>query len=207
MSGVEKMNPNLCRQIEDFFVLHESDGEFAAPIREWPFTVTGPAPESEVFVYATKVGSTLLGAIAEFGGTLRSGILGRPALPSASDATWIRRLTANARLHFFGDLDPPDLLIFAWLRESLSPQAVVYLGVNDAMLLRLNANVPDNYSIPLSPAECDAVELVEQVLPDVYELIGPRCAGILQSRRKLEIEAVISTLRSVEPLLELFAAP
>jgi hypothetical protein len=103
-------------------------------------------------------------------------------------------------------LDPPDLLIFAWLRASLSPQSVVHLGVNDALLAQLNANVPDNCTIPLSPAECDAIELVEQVLPDLHELVGPRCAGVLHSRRKLEIEAVISTLRSVKPLLELFAA-
>jgi hypothetical protein len=104
-------------------------------------------------------------------------------------------------------LDPPDLLIFAWLRASLSSQAVVHLGVNDALLAQLNANVPDHYTIPLSPAESGAIELVERTLPDLHELVGPRCTGILQSQRKLEIEAVISTLGSAKPLLELFAAP
>jgi hypothetical protein len=149
-----RLSPTACQQIEDFFARNDGDGEFAAPRREWwPYTVIGPASDSEGFVYATKVRSTLLKAIAESGGAMPSGLLGCPALPSEFDVNWIRRLTANARLCFFGDLDPPDLLIFAWLRTRLSPQVVLHLGVNDAMLARLNASVPDHYTIPLSASE------------------------------------------------------
>ena len=40
-------------------------------------------------------------------------------------------------LLFLGDMDPADLMIFAWLREFLRPKSIVHLGVNDQYIAEL----------------------------------------------------------------------
>jgi len=102
---------------------------------------------------------------------------------------------------FLGDMDPVDLMIFAWLRERMAPKMIKHLGVSDAYLEQLGISVPESYAIAMKGSERQAVPVLENVFLDFRETIGPNSARLLDRGRKFEIEAVVSTLGSPERIL------
>ena len=48
------------------------------------------------------------------------GMIGRYGLPSVADLPWIRTMVGSRELFFLGDMDPVDLMVFAWLRQFAS---------------------------------------------------------------------------------------
>ncbi|MEM8944585.1 MAG: hypothetical protein AAGD11_05315 [Planctomycetota bacterium] len=118
-----------------------------------------------------------------FGAIMRSG------LPLDEDMSWIGAQVSSRRLLFFGDADPVDLLIFAWLREHLS---VTYAGLSDDLLRKCEVDLRDNFTIQLTEPEVSALQLVEACLGDVHSYIGGWCTDLLLSGRKVELEALFS---------------
>lgn len=173
--------------IRDWFATHE-DGDFLISPRSHPFSVVPPIRTTEAVIYCTKQHcvSRLIHDIGRppfFAAVLRGG------LPSDVDVDWLASIVGSRRLLFLGDTDPPDLLIFAWLRERID---IRYLGISDQLLTRCAVPRSDNLLIPLSDTESAAMPLVSQLFADSQSQLGNWCSNLLASRRKIELEALFN---------------
>lgn len=173
------MPEDLAAQIESWFRRHD-DGEFATltPDR---FARQGEVENAGTIVYTTKLACAFRMQSLASGSAIA--IAGGYGLP---DAAILETLPKHGKWLFVGDADPPDLLIFAWLRTH---RPIQWRGVCDAML-------PINYSditISLSPSERVAVPLLDAFCPDYRDLIGPHCSALLASGLKIELEGVLAS--------------
>ncbi|HVC95489.1 MAG TPA: hypothetical protein VND64_17470 [Pirellulales bacterium] len=134
--------------IEKWFADHE-DGNFAPPTPSEPFWVVRTTSNSARMIYTTK--STWIRAAFENSEFVdRAGLVFRCGLPVAADVPWLLDVVGRRELFFLGDLDPPDLMIFAWLRNRLAPAPIVHLGVNDWLLARIDAELPEHFQLRLA---------------------------------------------------------
>src|SRR5688500_5768992 len=125
------MTPEV-KLIEQFFT-EAAGGEFGANAREYPYRVIGPKESDERVLFSTKCGCFIEG-LDEFCSLQGVGLIFRYGLLHRDDLPWISRIVGERELLFLGDLDPTDLLFFAWLRANLSPKKIAHFGVNDALL-------------------------------------------------------------------------
>jgi hypothetical protein len=110
------------------------------------------------------------------------------------------------RIRFLGDLDPQDLATYLSLafgghrmRPRKSAVPIVYAGINDAWLGAAESATKiqpqsflDTGSIEMTDAEKRYLRVVEQLAPQLETWVGPRCAALLRSGRKIEMEAVLN---------------
>lgn len=119
-------------------------------------------------------------------------------------------------LLFYGDLDPMDLTTFGTLRAGgtkwdFDPSTAikaVYRGIDDSILSLVEQNLgwsrrsrsshrsgPSSFSIlrpfttRMVPDERRHLEVIEKLMPDLEEIVGPRCIHLLRHGWKLEVEA------------------
>lgn len=188
-------NDDVINRLEEWFTQADGHDDFWRCGPADPFTVVWPKGTGgdETFVFATKSHPILESkqAYREFDGI---GLLSRSGVPQAKDVEWVRRLLDGRSMVFLGDMDPVDLLSFAWWRASLGAEQVEYLGVSDRYLDRLEAKIPHNYTVSLSAWEIRALDVLEAVCPEYRDLVGPNGAAILADGRKIELEAVMSSL-------------
>jgi hypothetical protein len=140
-------------------------------------------------LYTTKP-ARVLHALEQTTGEAAIQVIGRLGLPNEDDVRWLKHLVGDREVLFLGDSDPADLLIFAWLRWQMP---VKYGGVSDRLALALDVQIQDTPAIPFADSEREAVSLLGEVCPDYRELVGPKCAALLDQGRKIEVEAVILT--------------
>ena len=190
------MPSNSCERIEAFFAACGDDGEFARSPVDCPYSVIFPRAVDRLgcVIYATK-SAVVLQQIPDAGLTDNHALVARCGLPSQRDGEFLASLAGGRRVSFLGDLDPPDLLIFAWLQEALAPTPINHVGVNDALWRALDSTMPENLALPLVDAELDAVAVLEDVLPNWVEIVGPSSATLLRSGRKLELESAAAVSR------------
>lgn len=187
-------------RIENWFSGEHEQGDFIRHEREWPFNVFGPQQGSECIIYCTKQ-TVAHRAFQEVQSTFNGGLITRFGLPREEDADWLRELVGERRLLFMGDLDPVDLMVFAWLRERLQPVTTVHHGINDSLIAALDVVIPQTYRIRLNSTEAAAVAELGELMPDVCDALGPTCLRILNEGYKIELEAIQSALGSAGPLL------
>ncbi len=180
------MKNGMIKSIESWFARHD-DGEFAGGMRCLPYTVIAPMPGARRIIYTTK--PTLISAVYARRVPVKLGMIVRYGLPSQADLPWIRKLVGSCELLFFGDLDPPDLMVFAWLRAALGSDRVVHLGVSDALLSALKSSSA-GISFRCAPSEMKSLALLRQVFPDLIQTIGQDCARLVEAGNKIELEAV-----------------
>ena len=176
--------------IRDWFATHE-DGDFFIAPRSQSLSVAPPHTTADTVVYCTKQHclSRLIpgaGDPPSFGAVLRCG------LPSDADVGALASIVGKRRLLFLGDADPPDLLIFSWLRERID---IHYLGVSDELLRRCSVELSDHLSIPLSDTEAAAMPLVLKSGVDLQSQLGAWCSSWLTSGKKIELEALFNFAR------------
>ncbi len=187
--------------IEEWFAgLRDVDGDFVCYERDWPFSVIGPAGSNGRVIFTTKP-RPLSAAMEECAAIKQFGLIGRYGLPRKGDLGWIRKVVGSREILFLGDMDPPDLMIFAWLRARLHPKRVTHLGISDAYLAAADCIVSDSFTIPLSTSEQRSLVVLKKVLPDLRKILGPECHGLLAKHRKVELEAVVSAKGGVAALL------
>lgn len=116
------MQSNTATLIEAWFTEHNQDGEFVWDGRAVPYSIVGPSSHVERMVLTTK---PLIVSIAIGKASERVGMIGRYGLPQVSDLSWIRSIVGQRPLLFLGDMDPVDLMVFAWLRIHLLSRAIV----------------------------------------------------------------------------------
>ena len=127
----------------------------------------------------------------------------RYGLPTRAYFDLIKSLVARSRrpLGFVGDLDPFDLTTFLALRSGDSDLrrpahralALTYRGIDDRWLELCERHLLPRWKgalplIKMSPLEQEHAELLIRLAPWLLELTGPRCAELLRSGMKLELE-------------------
>ena len=129
------MGETVTNAIEAWFA-ENRDGEFISGEDAGTYSVIGAATECGRIIYATKP-SLAASAIEGCPRCSQFGMIARCGLPGEADLRWIRTVVGKAELWFLGDMDPADLMIFAWLRRRLRPKRIKYLGISDAYLAAL----------------------------------------------------------------------
>lgn len=191
------MNESYIRLIERYFAEHE-DGEFCRHPRSVPYSVIWPRAESGHLVFITKprfmekVASSVNDAILD-----HVAMVGGYGLPNAQDLGLIGGLPQAVAFWFLGDLDSPDLTVFAWLRANLPSRAVHYLGIGDRLLRDLGVPLQAVPSISLDQSELDGLSILRQTLPDLHEIVGDQSAALLADGHKIELEALADWAGSI----------
>ena len=116
---------------------------------------------------------------------------------------WIRDAAKQARLPlcFVGDLDPYDLTTFLVLRSGdpdlrrpgRQALPITFAGIDDSwlelceghLLPRMRGELP---VIKMAGLELEHRDIVLHLAPWLLDLVGPRCADLLRSGMKLEVE-------------------
>jgi len=192
------MDNDPTRLIEGWFAKHD-DGEFGPSMRvrrSFPYSVVGPTTDGAPIVFTTKP-SVVLAAIDQDEVADGPGVIGRYGLPSRTDLDWIGGIIGARELLFLGDMDPVDLMVFAWLRSSLCPKQVTCAGVNDVLLEAAGLSATTSASLPLAASEQQSLTLLRKVLPDLGDTVGRECARMLEQGRKIELEGVRSSREGV----------
>lgn len=197
------MKSNHATEIENWFAQCDVNGDLE--FVRWPndsqITVIEPIDTSTALLYATKPAVAAL-AFNESQCRAQLGLIGRYGLPNETDVNRILHNIGDSKVYFLGDMDPVDLLIFAWLRERLAGVLVEYTGVGDAYLAALEIELPDSFEITFATSERAAMSLLNKVFPDLNEIVGPKCADLLQHGRKIEIEAAVTAMGTAARLLD-----
>lgn len=194
------MTHDVTQEIEAWFAHVGGDGEFVLSPRAAPFAVIGPANSAARMVYTTKP-AAVSAAINMGDASGQLGMLGRYGLADAGQLDWLVGVVGFCDLLFLGDMDPVDLMIFARLRARLHPRPIGHLGVSDAYLSKLRLSPAQCHSLPCNPSEAESLSILDDVLPDLAEVVGPACASLLLQRRKIELDAVVTALGSPASLL------
>lgn len=194
------MRSDSRRQIRAWFQEHDGDGEFVSGMRACPYSVIGPARGTGCIIFTTK--PDVVSAAIDPRDTLGNvAMVGRYGLPDDRDLNWMGTLVGSRTVTFLGDLDPVDLMVFAWLRAALPRKRVVYGGISDGLFKGLKARLPVALSIPASPSEQESLHLLNQVLPDIRKTVGVQCANLLRVGKKIEVEALTGHDRIMQALL------
>ena len=177
---------NLVAAIERRFREHE-DGEFSIVPSEVPSVRVGDGLTARTLIYTTK--QHCLSRI-EVGELVQPvAFLGRYGLPGRVDLDWLRGGSQEVSRLFVGDADPPDLLIFAWLREHFS---IRWEGVSDDFLKARGYGGDPCIQIRLAESERAATGELARLCPDYRELVGPSCASLLERGLKIELEGALA---------------
>ncbi len=184
------MRNDPAKLIQSWFAKHDREGEFTSNARACPYSVIGPADAAGRVIFTTK--PTTVSVIFHRCGIQRGvGMIGRYGLPDDADLAWIRRIVGRRALLFLGDMDPGDLLVFAWLSARLRPRRVTHLGINDVLLEALRIRPSPSLVIPCEAFERKSLAFLNKEFPAFRETVGPRCAAMLDQGDKLELEAVL----------------
>lgn len=194
------MTLDIAVRVTEWFSLLTGDGEFELANGGSAFTVVPPASARRPTLITSKA-CPYLQAAQVIEPSSRPGLFARRGLPSVGDVRWLRKVIGSGRAVFLGDLDTPDLLFFAFLRHCLRPRRIVYLGVSDEYMHELRIAVPRRYRIKATPNERKSLSVLNEVMPDWWDLVGEESFRIVSSGYKIEIEAIVSCLRDISHLL------
>jgi hypothetical protein len=180
-------------KIRQWFEQHDipddiNEGDYYISSRTYPFDVIPPRVNSETILYCTKK-SCLFHFVKSLDYPPAFGAVAHNGLPPEDDVEWLRTLVGSRRLRLWGDADPADLLVYAWLREQLP---IEYAGMSDRLLTKCGVELADHLTISLHDSELAALPLITECLGDLSELLGAWCSGLLSSGRKIEMEALLS---------------
>ena len=190
------MRLHLIESIENWF--HRlDDGDFSAHPTGESSTRIGDGHSAATVVYTTKL--HCLTRIVDLA-ILRQPVaaIGRYGLPVTDDLPFLRGPGQSVSRIFVGDADPPDLLVFAWLREHVS---ITWHGVNDDFLKRHGSIHRKGIQIPMAVSELETIPNLQRFCPDFRDLLGEYCSSILDRGFKIELEAaLIANHNDVHPL-------
>lgn len=160
---------DLVSPIDDWFTRHLDDGE----VGRWPkpHPLLGSVCAGGTVFLTTKpsVGAALL---EKLGHPPSMAIMGTPGLPGQDQVAWLSTELERSSVAFLGDLDPPDLLIFAFLKRSLGVE-LNYAGISDRMLIatKLHSRT-STFVISQSAAELSSQSLLREAIPSLRSMVG-----------------------------------
>jgi hypothetical protein len=172
--------------IESWYRAHE-DGQFCEYPSDPRSARTGDHSNARTVIYNTKNHCLpQIRGLTKFEAPIAA--IGRYGLPSNHDLPLIQGSSTVINRIFVGDADPPDILVFSWLREYVP---IRWHGVNDEFLVRHGNRDYDGIRIRLSDAERETVRKLPQFCPDFRELLGEYCSSLLDDGFKIELEGAI----------------
>ena len=184
--SMNQESPTRVVAIESWFH-QQDDGGIVVTSRNVSPAVSGDLEHARTIVYTTKPHCLRhIQGISELSQPVAS--IGRYGLPGDGELKLLRGSTVPCRRLFLGDADPPDLLVFAWLREHVP---ITWHGVSDDFLDRNVQRNREDIQIPLSPTESSALPLLPAVCPDYRALLGEYCASLLDRHLKIELEGAV----------------
>ena len=163
-------------------------GEITDVRSAYPYSIVFPPAGSHTIIYTTKRDATS-NLLASEDHEFCVGMIARYGLPRDEDFRGITSIVRDYAIYFLGDCDPFDLLVFVWLRQHFP---IHFLGTSDAVVSALGVDVNERITIPFPDEEQRAMSLVREVWPEYAETVGPNLARLLDSNRKLELEALVS---------------
>lgn len=184
------MPESVIAKIETFIASQTESGEFVSLPRDASYHVIAAVVAPTKLLYMTKMSAfraKLLPALP-----LDCSVVSRYGLPASHDVSKLGRLSVSLPISFLGDLDPVDLLNFAWLRAKFPAGKVHLAGIRDRLLQELTPAEKTQCLIDFDPSEVDAMPLLYEVLPDLADLIGPESYELIKSHRKIELEGLIN---------------
>ncbi|HET6880346.1 MAG TPA: hypothetical protein VFI31_09335 [Pirellulales bacterium] len=183
---------NDIQVIEEFFASHDGDGEFGLHPRSAPYSVIWPRKGCAHLMLTTKP-HFVAALAADTDEALTNGVamIGGSGLPNADDVHLLGSLSDAVAVWFLGDLDPPDLMIYAWLRGMLPLRHVNYLGIGDKLLEFFAVGVGALTRIELAPSERESLVTLQRAFPDVRDTVGSLCTDVLMGGNKVELEALL----------------
>ncbi len=182
------MHDDVAELIDAWFAKREDDG-FVRGGTDVPYSVIGPSTEAERIIFTTKPMIVSL-ALSDQEMLDQMGIIGRPGLPTRTDLDWISLMIGQRELLFLGDMDPVDLMVFAWLRATLPGKHVGFLGISDSLLKAASIPLTTTYFLSCAPSEQQSLAFLRKVLPELTKTVGSDCADMLQRGRKRELEGI-----------------
>jgi hypothetical protein len=194
------MGNDSAKLIEAWFAEHSEDGEFVCGAGRAPYSVIGPPSSVARMIFTTKPTIVSM-AIESRELPAQFGMVGRYGLPSDADVGWVCDVIGPRALLFLGDMDPVDLMVFAWLRARVHPRRITYLGVSDDFIDALGISSTESLSAPCAPSEQKSLAFLTSVFPDFRETVGCKCARVLTQGQKVELDAVVSAEERTEPIL------
>lgn len=174
------------RSIESWFRANE-DSQFCEYPSDHRSVQTGHHSDARTIIYTTKNHCLpRIRGLTKLEPPIAT--VGRYGLPSSHDLPLIQGSSPSIDRIFVGDADPPDILVFSWLREYVP---IRWHGVNDEFLVRHGNRDYGGIRIPLSDAERETVRKLPQFCPDFRELLGEYCSSLLDDGFKIELEGAI----------------
>ncbi len=189
---------DFAAQIDDWFSRHAGDGEFVRLPRLDPYALVGPSPGCRHITYSTKP-DCLVTTVQRCCPTADVAILGRSGLPYQEHIAWICELAGNRQWRFFGDLDPPDLMVFEWLQTKLRPKPIEHVGIR--CLSALRERTIASLSLRLAPSEQMAIRQAARLFLDNLEPQASRCRQLLVEGFKVECEGLLAAMSEESPNL------
>ena len=189
------MSESRIESIEQWFGSQE-DGEFCAYPASHVSTRVGDSATASTLIYTTK--HHCLSRISGITGFQQPiATIARYGLPTINDLPFVRGSSPTLARIFIGDADPPDILVFCWLREHLP---IVWHGVNDDFLDRHGNRDYRDIHIRMSDAEQQTAGDLSRFCPDYRDLVGEYCSSLLADGFKIELEgAIIDRNEKTEP--------
>ena len=201
------MSSDPIRLVEEYFASHDGDGEFVVHRRSVPYSVIWPRTAFAHLVLTTKPDFlSMVAARTDHAVLERVAMIGGYGLPNVDDLELIGSLPESTGLCFLGDLDPVDLMIYAWLRARLPSRNVAYLGIGDKLLSVAGAQISELPSIALAPSETRSMAILHRTFPDIRETVGNQCLELLSRGRKIELEAVADSVGSTDSVFRRLGA-
>ena len=174
------------KSIESWFRENE-DGELCELPIDYLSARTGDHFNARTVMYTTK--SHCLPRVRGLGNfEAPIATIGRYGLPSSHDLPLIQGSSTVINRIFMGDADPPDILVFSWLREHVP---ICWHGVNDEFLVRHGNRDCEGIRIQLSDAERETVKKLPQYCPDYRDMLGEYCSSLIDDGFKIELEGAI----------------
>lgn len=167
-----------------------NEGDFARPNRSAPYSLVLPRSMPATWLYVTR--PPIVQHIFWDDPHFEFGILSRGGTPSEAEATILCDLLRGSVVGFLGDLDPPDILKFAWLQEAIQPCALSFLGISDALLKGAGVGTTERIAFAMADLEALALPVLTEYVPNLAELVGPRCHAVISESKKCELEGVLS---------------
>jgi hypothetical protein len=181
------MPVDMAQTIEAWFAAN-CDGEFVIGEDAGRYSVVAPRNKNAQIIFTTKA-PLVAAAIERSSRRAELGMIARQGLPAESDMDWLRAVVGRGKLWFLGDMDPPDLMVFACLRHRMPEMQIAYLGVSDAYLSAPQVDLPKPFIMQYTASERRSLTTLAAVFPDFRQVIGPKCASLLDQENKIELEA------------------
>ncbi len=180
------ISSQIVESIEDWFRCHD-DGQFSANTKRVRSTRIGNCELAATIIYTTKhLYLSRVKGIESLPQPIAT--IGRYGLPINDDLWFVRGSTKLSTRIFIGDADPPDILVFAWLREHFP---IEWHGVNDEFLKHHGNRDRDSITIRMSQNELASIPNLKRLCPDFRDLLGEYGSSLVDGGFKIELEGAI----------------